>query len=79
MINQERFIHRFKELVAIPNSSREEAAMCDYLKKALTALSIPLRRMILHQSLTETAVISMLMSKGKKHSPRSFYPHIWIP
>lgn len=41
MINQDRFIHRFKELVAIPNSSKEEAAMCDYLKKALTALSIP--------------------------------------
>ena len=41
MINQERFIHRFKELVSIPNSSKEEAAMCDYLKKALTTLSIP--------------------------------------
>lgn len=41
MINQDRFIHRFQELVAIPNSSREEAAMCDYLKKALTTLSIP--------------------------------------
>ena len=33
MINQDRFIHRFKELVSIPNSSKEEAAMCDYLKK----------------------------------------------
>ena len=41
MINQDRFIHRFKELVSIPNSSKEEAAMCDYLKKALTTLSIP--------------------------------------
>ena len=41
MINQDRFIHRFKELVSIPNSSKEEAAMCDYLKKALTELSIP--------------------------------------
>ena len=41
MINQDRFIHRFEELVAIPNSSREETAMCDYLKKALTVLSIP--------------------------------------
>lgn len=41
MINQDRFLHRFEELIAIPNSSKEEAAMCEYLKKALTALSIP--------------------------------------
>lgn len=78
MINQDRFIQRFKELVSIPNSSKEEAAMCDYLKKALTELSIPLRKMIRHPKLTETVVTSMLMLKEKRRSPRSFYLLIWI-
>ena len=78
MINQDRFIHRFKELVAIPNSSKEEAAMCDYLKKALTTLSFPFEEMMRHRKLTETVVISMLMLKEKRRSPRSFYPLIWI-